>query len=171
MKPANITISLFTKNLIFDYATLYAAERPVPVSVEALKLDDTEYGRFIDFLKGKDYDYKTESDDKLEELIKTAKEEKYFQSAEDEFNDLKTRLAHDKDTDLQTFRKEIKSLLYEEIASRYFYQKGRILASFNEDPELAKAIEVLKDPLAYIQVLDKSFGQYKTRAGMSALNN
>jgi len=171
MKPANITISLYTKNLIFDYATLYASKRAVPVSVEELKLDDTEYGRFITFLKGKDYDYKTESDDKLEELIRTATEEKYFQSAEAEFNQLKTRLAHDKDKDLQTFRKEIKSLLYEEIASRYFYQKGRILASFNEDPELAKAIEVLKDPAAYAKVLDKSFGHEKTRAGMSALNN
>jgi carboxyl-terminal processing protease len=167
---SNIAISLYTKNLIFDYATLFAAKRPSATGIEALKLSDTDYNDFIEFLKGKSYDYTTQSDDKLEELIKTAKQEKYFTEAESQFNDLKTKLAHDKDKDLLTFKSEIKSLLYEEIASRYFYQKGRIMAALVEDPEMAKAVEVLNNPQSYTLVLDKSYGKEHVKAGMQTSN-
>ena len=83
---------------------------------------------------------------------------------------MKNKLAHDKDKDLLTFKPEIQSLLYEEIASRFFYQKGRIQASLTEDPELAKALEVLKNPDSYAMVFDKSFGQNHIKAGMRGGN-
>ena len=51
--------------------------------------------------------------------------------------------------------RKLRDLLYEEIASRYFYQKGRIMASLDEDPELAKAVEVLKNPQLYASVLEQ----------------
>jgi len=152
----NIAISLYTKNLIFDYATLYFLSHPAATSVDLLKITETEYGKFLDYLKDKNYDYTTESDDKLEELIKTAKEEKYFESASDEFNALKVKLAHDKEKDLQTFSSEIRLLLYEEIASRYFYQKGRIQASLDYDRDIEKAVEVLKNPKQYSSLLQQS---------------
>jgi carboxyl-terminal processing protease len=165
-QPGNITISLFSKGLIFDYATQYAAKNPSVKNIEELRVDDAEYSKFVSFLNGKEYDYTTESDEKLEELMKAAKEEKYYDSAEKEFNDLKNRLAHDKDKDLQTFKSEIQILLYEEIASRYFYQKGRIVASLSQDPELARAVEVLKNPDAYAMIFQKSYGSANARIGM-----
>jgi carboxyl-terminal processing protease len=79
---------------------------------------------------------------------------------------LKSKLAHDKEKDLQNFSAEIKSLLYEEIASRYFFQKGRIMASLDEDPELAKAVEVLGNPQLYNSVLQKSYGEANIKMGI-----
>jgi carboxyl-terminal processing protease len=164
---SNITISLYAKNLIFDFATLYAQELGSVDNVnKALEFSDADYNRFIEFLKGKSYDYTTKSDDKLNELIKTAEQEKYYNLAKVEFDALKTKLAHDKDKDLQTFKAEIIELLREEIASRFYYQKGRILASLKDDPELNKAVEVLKNPQSYAHILDKSFTQTSVRAGM-----
>ncbi len=154
--PGNITISLFSKNLIFDYATQYAYKNSNVSGIGDLKLSDRDYQDFLTFLKGKSYDYTTESDDQLEELIKTAKKEKYFTGAESEFEALKRKIAHDKEKDLQTFNKEIRGILYEEIASRYFYQKGRIIASLDEDPDLAKAVEVLRNPPAFVALLSNS---------------
>ncbi len=165
---SNITISLFTKNLIFDYATWYAMRKTEAENVAKLKITDNDYNDFLTFLKDKSYDYTTRSDDQLTELIKTAKQEKYYGQAQNEFEALKSKLAHDKDKDLQTFSDEIRELLYEEVASRYFYQKGRIIASLNNDPELAKALEVLKNPEQYKAVLQKSYGLAKTKAGMQA---
>ncbi len=167
--PSNIAISLFGKNLIFDYATVYALNKSSVANVKDLKPSDNEYNHFLEFLKGKSYDYNTQSDDKLDELIKIAKQEKYYTGAEGEFTALKGKLAHDKDKDLQTFRPEIENLLYEELASRYFYQKGRIMASLNQDPELTKAIEVLRNPQQYNSILDKSFGQANMKSGMQSL--
>jgi carboxyl-terminal processing protease len=152
----NIAVSLFTKNLIFDYATIYFLSHPAVTSMDMLKITDAEYASFLDFLKDKNYDYTTESDDQLDALIKTARQEKYYDIASTEFAALKVKLAHDKVKDLQTFSKEIKMLLYEEIASRYYYQKGRIEASLSEDNELNKAVEVLQNPQEYSVLLHKS---------------
>jgi carboxyl-terminal processing protease len=168
---SDIAISLYTKNLIFDFATQYAANNPNVSSINQLKPDDALYNKFIEFLKGKEYDYTTDTDEKLEELIKSAKQEKYYDPAIDEFTKLKTKLAHDKDKDLQTFKSEIESLLYEEIASRYYYQKGRIQATLSEDPELAKAIDVLRHPDTYAMVFDKSYGQDHMKSGMQKAGN
>lgn len=155
---SNITISLYTKNLIFDYATKFVTEHDSFPSYKSLKVSDSEYEDFLEFLKGKKYDYTTESDNQLQQLIKTAKQEKYYDGAANEFDELKVKLAHDPVKDLQTFKEEIKGLLYQEIASRYFYQKGRIQASLDDDLELNKAIEVLKNPQLYQSVLK---GTYK----------
>jgi carboxyl-terminal processing protease len=152
----NIAVSLYAKNLIFDYATLYFLNHPKAASVEALKVTDEEYGKFLDYIKDKNYDYTTESDDQLEELIKTAKQEKYYDRASSEFDALKVKLAHDKEKDLQTFSSEIKLLLYEEIASRYYYQKGRIQASLDEDRDLEKAVEILQNPKEYSTLMQQS---------------
>ena len=167
---SNIVLSLYTKNLIFDYATVFAAGRASVSNVNELKLSEEGYRSFLEFLKGESYDYTTESDDKLEELIRVARQEKYFTGAQGEFEALKNKLAHDKEKDLQTFNPEIKSLLYEEIASRYFFQKGRIIASLNEDPELAKAIEVLRNQQLFTSVLQKSFGEDNAKVGIHTTN-
>jgi|WetSurMetagenome_2_1015567.scaffolds.fasta_scaffold16731_2 carboxyl-terminal processing protease len=164
---SNIAVSLYTKNLIFDYATLYAAQNTGQLNInQLLQLGDADYQKFLEFLKGKSYDYTTQSDDKLKELIKAAEQEKYYDTAQEEFKALKTKLAHDKDKDLQTFSKEIEELLKEEIISRFYYQKGRIIASLQDDIEVKKAVEVLKNPQSYSMVLDKAFGQSKIKTGM-----
>ena len=149
---SNIAMSLYSKNLIFDFATKYNAGKAI-VSLDELKPSEANYKELLAFLTDKSYDYTTESDDKLEELIKVAKREKYFDEASGEFSALKDKLAHDKEKDLRTFQHEISLLLYEETASRYFYQKGRIQASLMDDADLLKAIEVLKNPEMYSSLL------------------
>jgi opacity protein-like surface antigen len=153
-------------NLIFDYATLYSASHNDFKKTSDLRVSDADYNKFLEFLKDKSYDYTTSSDDQLDELIKIARQEKYYEGAESEFEALKHKLAHDKEKDLQTFKEEIKLLLYEEIASRYFYQKGRIQASLEEDPELARAVEVLNNPQLYASVLKSSFTAATVKSGM-----
>jgi carboxyl-terminal processing protease len=162
---SNIALSLYSKNLIFDYATLFVLSHPAVPELGKLRPDDGEYDRFIAFLKDKNYDYTTGCDDQLDELIKTAKQEKYYDGAINEFTALKTKLAHDKGKDLQTFKSEIIRLLYQEIANRYYYQKGRIQASLIDDPELGKAVEVLNNPQQYGSLLHVPVSQQVVARG------
>ncbi len=150
---SSIAVSLYSKNLIFDYATLYVSTHETLPLPDVFSLSDQEYLSFLQFLQGKDYDYTTNSDDKLNELISTAKQEKYYDIAVTEFEALRDKLAHDKEKDLQTFKKEIKYLLEEEIVSRYYYQQGSIKASIQDDDEIKKAMEILKNPEAYAAIL------------------
>jgi carboxyl-terminal processing protease len=59
---------------------------------------------------------------KLGELMKAAREERYYELARTEFDSLELKLTVDKEKDLETFKDEIKQMLREEIISRYYYQ-------------------------------------------------
>ena len=75
-----------------------------------------------------------------------AEKEKYFRDAEPEFEALLKKVAPNKSTDLIKYQDEITEVLENEIASRYYYQKGRIEVSFKRDPYIQEAIRVLNNP-------------------------
>ena len=54
---SNIAFSLYNKNLIFDYATLYAQKHQTIGEPEKFRLTDDDYADFEKFLADKDYDY------------------------------------------------------------------------------------------------------------------
>ncbi len=152
-QPGNITISLYTKNLIFDYATAYAAAHETFSGIDNMAFTDRDYEDFLGFIRNRDYDYVTESSNKLAELVGIARSERYYQGAEEEFEALKLKLAHDKEKDLQTFKEEIKSLIMEEIAGRYYFQKGKIRASLIQDKSLEEAVEICENNELYNSLL------------------
>lgn len=154
---SEIEISLLTKQLIFDYATQFAIKHDSIPPVAEYEISEETYADFKKFLKDKDWDYTTQSEKKLKELIKTAKEEKYYNQAEGTLNALKEELSPNKEKDLEKFSAGIKDLMEEEIASRYFYQKGTIQASLEEDKQIARAKEVLLDTHMYRGILS---GEY-----------
>ncbi|MBN1949625.1 MAG: S41 family peptidase [Bacteroidales bacterium] len=144
--PANITLSLYINSLLFDYATLYSRSHDSIAAPEEFKVSDEVYADFIKFLKNKEFNYNTNSKDQLDALIKASKAEGYYSLAENELESLSKKLDADPERDLLTFKSEIGDVLTDEIISRYFYQKGRIISSLRNDVQLEKAIELLKDP-------------------------
>ncbi len=168
---SNLAVSLYTKNLIFDYATDYAAHHDTVLAANKFRITDEMYRQFTQFLQGKDFDYETESEAKLDDLIKLAKREKYYATAAPEFTALKQKLAHDKNKDLQIFKPEIEDLLGEEIMSRYYYQKGRIEFSLQTDEQFSKAIQVLQDPQLYNSILNGSWKEKTTEARAYDMQN
>lgn len=145
-QPANITYSLYAHNLIFDFATIYAVHYDSIVSPGDFEISDNVYNDFIEFLKDKEYNYNTRSNDKLDELTKISKQEGYYRISKDEIEALREKLSADKGKDLLAFSDEIKDILRDEIVSRYYYQKGRIISGLKNDSQLEKAIEILKEP-------------------------
>jgi carboxyl-terminal processing protease len=73
-----------------------------------------------------------------------------------EFDAVKNKLKRDKSQDINHNKKEIKELLENEIVSRYYYQKGRLEADFNNDPDIIKAVEVLQNKTQYHTLLNVS---------------
>lgn len=152
-KYNNIEISLKNKLLIFDYATKYRNAHSALPSAKEFRLTDADYEDFTAFLNGKDYDYTTKSETTMDELKKIAEQEKYYEDVKPEFEALQTKIAHNKKADLTKFKREIIQLLEGEIASRYYFQKGRLEASVKEDEEVKKAIELLDDNSKYSSLL------------------
>jgi carboxyl-terminal processing protease len=131
--------------MFFDYATEYRAKREAIGSAKEFQLSDKEYEDFVSWVSKKDFNYNTRSEKLLDELKETASKEQSFDKIKDDFEAMKKTLARDKKQDLYKEKKQIKGILEEEIASRYYLGAGRVEASFKNDEEMAKALEVLSD--------------------------
>lgn len=156
-KYSNVLRSLLSNNHIFDYATSYRVKHASIPDSKTFKVDQAEYDLFLEFLKGKSYEYTTQSEKLLEEFQKTAQKEKYFESIENEYKALVDKKQLSKNKDIIKYKDEIAEFLTEEIVSRYYYQRGRIEASLTTDQEVKEAIAILKDKKRYQSIFDPSF--------------
>ena len=140
---ATVTAYLYGKNYIFDYANKFYSEHKSIAPADRFQIDEATYQDFMKFVKDKNFSYTTESEKAIEKLKKTAKDEGYLDKIQPQIDLLEKNLAAEKDKDLLNNRKDIEEMLRSEIVGRYYYQKGRIVASLNDDPDLKRAFEIL----------------------------
>lgn len=153
-KYSNITTSLITKNIVFDFATRYRTLHDSVTLPVNFSLSENDWKEFMDFLKNKEYEYSTKSERSLEEMKKNAEEENYFGTIEKEYIALKEKLVSDKQSDLLKHKEEILQVLEEEIITRYYFQTGRTAASIDHDEDVSTARELLKQPDRYRSILN-----------------
>lgn len=158
---ANVTQTLVSKLLVFDYATQYRNTHPQLIDPKSFTLTDEGYDDFTRYLEGKNYSYSTISEKMLNSLKTEATKEKQFNGIQAEYEALKAKLAASKKNDLQLHKTEIKQVLENEIASRYAYEKGRYEANFKYDKELAEAVRTMQDKPRLASILN-GIGDYKT---------
>ncbi|MDA9820361.1 S41 family peptidase [Salibacteraceae bacterium] len=156
---SNIAQDLSQEDLIFDFATEYRSKNDSLEKPESFRIDDELYAQFESFLEGKDLDYKTESEELLDKLAEASKKEKYFENIQTEYQSITNRIAESKGQDLVKHKAEIVEILTNELVSRYYYQKGRIISSLSTDDEIIEAKKVLKDRSLYDSILDGSFAK------------
>ncbi len=154
MRLSKLSQALVTKYLLFDFANQYALEHESIPPADEFVVTDEIFDELIAFLNDKDYDYQTDSEEALSKLKANAEKENYFDAIQVEYEALRSKILHDKQADLLTYKDEVKMLLKDEIVARYYFQKGRIVASLEDDPEIAKAVGVLKGSETYLAILD-----------------
>ena len=155
---SEIAIQLYTQGIFFDFATRYRNTIEEINNPESYSLSDDDYALFKAFIEEKDFEFQTASEKTFATLVKNAQREKYYELASEEFSSLEEKLAHNNLKDLETFEKEIKQILSEEIVNRYYYQAGRILKQIQEDSQLDKAREILNEPGMLKEVLSGKQG-------------
>jgi carboxyl-terminal processing protease len=154
IKYSNILATLISKNHIFSFVNYYLMKNPQYKTTAAeVSLSDTDYNEFMSYLKGKDYNYKTQSDFALEDLKLDASNEKYYESIKVEYEALLSKLNANKKDDLIRFKTEIKQFIEEELASRFEFQKGRIETSLKNDFDVSEAKKLLADKQKITSIL------------------
>jgi carboxyl-terminal processing protease len=144
--PEPLIEALTNKNVIFDYATRYKLRHKTISPAADFRLTDQDYDDFVSFARTRDYSYKTESDKLLEKLKEATTEEKYYDAVKSQYEDIKRKLEADKQSALVKNKKEIATLIENEICGRYYYLNGKIEKSLQNDPLAIKAIELLNNP-------------------------
>jgi carboxyl-terminal processing protease len=153
-KPlSKIAESLIYKQLIFDFATQFRNKNSSIGDAKSFKLKESDFADFKAFIANKDYAYNTATETALLEVKKKAEEEKYFDAIKSQLEAMKQSVNHDKAADIEKNKEEIIELLEEEIVRRYFYQKGRIEAGFDNDQDVQEALKVFADKQRYNQIL------------------
>ena len=141
------------EDIIFDYATQYCWSHKAPASVDEFKLTDEDYSEFKELVKSRKFTYDRQSEKMLKSLKEVAEFEGYMEGAKAEFEALEKKLNHNLDRDLDTFAKQIKEYLSQEIITRYFYQRGAAMERLKDDDNLEEAIKVLNDTERYKKIL------------------
>lgn len=150
---APIIYGLSKSDLIFDFATEYYYSHPQIADAKNFSLSDVDYAQFVNWLKDKELNYTTQVEKNIEKLIASAKQEKYYSDIEEQIMSLKKETLHNKDLDLITFKDDIKTILEQEIAGRYYFQEGMIESTFDVDKEVLAAVKVLNDQDRYQKIL------------------
>ncbi|MBL7713279.1 MAG: S41 family peptidase [Chitinophagaceae bacterium] len=145
-KISAIAAALYSKNYFFDYATQYVKQHKTIPAANSFSLSPAEFTDFSNWLSGKDYSYKTKTEVLLDSLSSATKEDKLFDASKTELAALKAKVMHDKKQDLLKNKDEVKRILENEIAARYYFQKGRIIQNLREDETVIKAIDLSGKP-------------------------
>jgi carboxyl-terminal processing protease len=154
MEAHPLTQVLFEKGFIFDYATIYASKRTDPVDSKTFTLSNDEYQQFVQWMSGKNYEYKSLVEFQLEQFTEEAKKERYYQDIKAQLDQVVSRIASSKENELMLYKDQIKMLLEEEIVSRYHLERGSIEARFKYDTDVREAITILHDPARYHKILN-----------------
>ena len=155
-----VSFELMQKYLIFNYANEFRAKNNTIPSAKTFELSNQQYNEFISFVEQAKFDYKTKSEEQLAELEKVSKKEKYYANVSADYEKLKAKIVAKKKTNLMTFKSEIQQIIESEIASRYYYQDGRVEASFKYDDDIKEALKIFQTPATYLQIVNGE-GKYK----------
>jgi carboxyl-terminal processing protease len=89
----------------------------------------------------------------LQVLRDVIKREGYQEATSAELAALEAKLTYDIRADLMRFRKEVEPFLYDELAHRYYFQKGGVQQQLIGDPCVERALQVLSSADEYKKIL------------------
>jgi carboxyl-terminal processing protease len=115
----------------------------------AFKLTDSDFKNFKNYLKSNNFDFKTKTEDQLNELLEVAKNEEIDKTIENDYSKLISTLKSYKNQAVDENKSQLTSLLENEIIKRYFYREGLHKYYLAHNNEIKKAVEVLSDANTY----------------------
>lgn len=144
---------LFSKNILFNYATQYRSNNKEIAAADKFQLSDDEYAIFKTYVLNAKLNYSTAAQNALKKLKLEAEKEGTFDELKAEYENILVKISPDPAKDLDKYRIEIAEMLENEIVSRYYFQKGRTINSFEHDPAVIKAIQTAMDNNSYNAIL------------------
>jgi len=154
---SQITGDLLAQNYIFNYTNEFVLKHDSINSPKEFEVNDQIFNDFKNWVSNQEFDYKTETEVLVERLNGSAKREGYLEAVQPLLDSLSIAIKEEKTHDIDRNRSEIEEFLKMEILTRYYYQKGRLIAALKNDPILEKAIDLISDKVLYSSILDGTY--------------
>lgn len=152
-KYGSFVEGLQKEQAVFQYANYYASNKDSIVSPLSFEITDADFADFVDFVAGNEIDFKTDTEKSINQLQETTKEEEYYTNIEGDLSALQNKVKSLQKSEINSHKKELKKLLKYEILKRYYYEKGRLEASLNDDPDVNAAFDLFADMNEYNSIL------------------
>ena len=139
--------------VMFDYVVEYIAKHPQIAKPSEFHLTDTDWEEFKARVIKSGFTYDPVSKKQLEQLVKTAQFEGYYDDAKEAFDNLEKKLNHDVAVDLEKHKQVLLQVIEADIIAAYYYQAGSIESGLRYDCQVKEAQELLKDQEEYKKIL------------------
>jgi carboxyl-terminal processing protease len=145
-----ITQALLDQYMIYEFVNEYCIGKDSIAKVGEFTFGG--YDDFLFFLKKKNFTYESAA----EKWLKQAKEDLQTSGKQEfatEIQQLESKIRANRPQELTEAKQQIIDEIEKEIISRYYYQRGKVQQTLDDDPEVREAISVLKDPKRYKSIL------------------
>lgn len=139
--------------VMLDWEINYIKNHPTIASTKDFVISDADFEDFKQAVLKSGFKYDRESRKYMDNLVKLAKFEGYYDDARAEFEALEKKLSHNLAKDLDYNKETLKQLLASDIVSAYYYQKGAIENSLRYDKQWKEAVKLLNDEERYRKTL------------------
>lgn len=146
---SEILTILEENHIVFNYVTEWILKNPAVKDAELFNFE--QWDEFIQYLELTKFDYDTESEQLLEKLKETANKNKYLSAAD--ISNMEQKIVSAKKDELTTHKELIVGMIEKEIASRFFYEKGRVQVGLRNDREIKESLKLFDDRARYDSIL------------------
>lgn len=151
-KNSSIINAIVNNDLIFNYATNYYYNHDIK-DINSLKLKDTDFSNFKNFLKANNFSFETDTEKALNEAFEAAKNDDLDDNIKTDFNTLVSNLNKSKSGVIDKNKAYLLELLTEDIVKRYVYREGLYDYYKIHDAEIKKATDILANQSEYLSYL------------------
>jgi len=143
--------AMLDKHMIFKYVNGWVMGKDSIEEVGTFEFKDFE--EFKAYLTKNDFVADSEIQEQISKLEEMASDEKLGIS--NDISALRAKLEMQFKSDITTHKGLIVDLIETEIATRYYYQTGKVKQRLDNDSEITEAISLLKDTKRYTEILKK----------------
>ncbi len=158
---SRFAVTLFAQGFIEDFGDEWTRRHPdAVVDPLTFSITDEDYADFVEFMKNKKVDYKSETRRIMDILQRTADEEQFKDLAAD-LKRMSEELKDDTQSNLATYRDQLVESINTNLIQRHAYTEGVVAHSLLTDKEVQRAVELLNDPAEYRRILTEQDTQKK----------
>lgn len=136
--------AVYGAGLIDDWSVEYYTGHGPIAPAGSFRLSDEEYGEFVRFAASRKFDHRSSAEVIYDKMVLEAKAEGIYETDKEYYDSLGKKLKLSKEEMLMLKKDELKPLLEESIAQKYYYIPGRIENSLITDEPLREAVEKWK---------------------------
>jgi carboxyl-terminal processing protease len=155
--PAPITPDIIAKmeedNLIFKFVNTIVAKTKDTMALEDIKY--TDFAAFEKFVDSEDFNYVSTMRTELDTYEETVEEDQLYDDVKGGINQLRSQIESIEVGSMNTYKDQILVEINKELASRYYYEKGKTYSTLDQDTEIQACIDILRNTSKYNSILSK----------------